>query len=48
MQPIIRPTDGVAWSVGLSGCYDRRPCKNGWADWDAVWDVNSLGPMKHY
>jgi len=25
--PIV--TDGVAWSVGLSVCHDREPCKNG-------------------
>jgi len=39
--PIV--TDGVAWSVGLSVCHDREPCKNGWTDQDAVWDVDSGG-----
>jgi len=26
MRPLA--TDGVAWSVGLSACDDREPCKN--------------------
>jgi len=39
MQPIA--TDVVAWSVGLFVCNDYEPCKNGWTDRDAVWDVDS-------
>jgi len=39
--PIV--TDGVAWSVGLSVCHSREPCKNGWTDRDALWAVDSLG-----
>jgi len=29
---------------GLSVCNDYEPCKNGWTDWDAVWDVDSSEP----
>jgi len=28
-------------SVCLSVCNNREPCKNGWTDRDAVWDVDS-------
>jgi len=56
MQPIV--TDGVALSVcrfvclsvGLlvdwSVCHDRQPCKNGWTDQDAVWELDSGGPKQ--
>jgi len=44
MQPIV--TDGVAWSVGLSVCHNREPCKNGRTARDAVWDVDSGEPNK--
>ena len=48
MRPIA--TDRVAWSVGrsvgLSVCHDRELCKNG-TDRDAVWNVDSGGPMNH-
>ena len=42
MRPIA--TGGVAWSIGLTLGYDREPCKNGWTDRDAAWDVDSSGP----
>jgi len=25
-------------------CHDRKPCKNGWTDRNAVWNVDSGGP----
>jgi len=37
---------GVYWSV----CHNCEPCKNGWTDQDAVWDMDSGGsnrPRKH-
>jgi len=40
MRPIV--TD-VAWSVRLSVCHDRKPCKNSWADQDAIWVGDSDG-----
>jgi len=27
--------------------HNRKPCRNGWTDWDAVWDVNLQGPRNH-
>jgi len=44
MQPIAR--DWVAWSVCLSVCNDREPCKNGWTDRDAILVVDSGGPKE--
>jgi len=45
MRPVV--TDGVAWSDGLSVClsvcHSREPCKNGWTERYAVWDVDSGG-----
>jgi len=41
MWPIL--TDQVVWSVSLSVCHSREPCKNGWTDLDAVWVVRSGG-----
>ena len=41
MWPIL--ANGVAWSVCRSVCHDREPCKIGWTDRDAVWDVDSGG-----
>jgi len=35
-------TDGVTFFVG----FDREPCKNGWTDKDAVWDVDLGGPKQ--
>jgi len=46
MRPIA--TDRVAWSVGLSVCHDREPCKNRYTDRDAVWGVDSGGPKEAY
>jgi len=47
MRPIV--TD-VVWSVCLCAvCWshpNREPYKNGWTDWDAVWDMNSGGLKK--
>jgi len=31
-----RRSSVICLSVGLSGCDDREPCKNGWTDQDAV------------
>jgi len=44
MRPIV--TDRVGRSVCRSVCHDREPCKNGWTDPEAVWGMNSGGPMK--
>ena len=33
----------IPWSVDLSVWRDREPCKNGWADRDVVWNVDSDG-----
>jgi len=46
MRPIV--TDGVVWSVCLSIGHNLEPCKNGWNDRDAVWDVDSGEPSKPY
>jgi len=40
-------TDGVAWSVGLSVCHSREPCKNGSTVRGAVWEVDSGWPKQH-
>ena len=29
-------------------CHTSEPCRNGWADWDAVWIKNSGGPGEPY
>jgi len=51
-------TDGVVWFVGSSVClsvrlsvhwclcHNREPCKNGWTNQDAVWDVEVGGPKE--
>jgi len=44
MQPVV--THQVAWSVCLSVCHSREPCKNGWTYRDAVWILNSGGPKE--
>ena len=44
MQPIV--TNGVVCFVCRSVCHDREPCKNGWTDRDAIWDVDSGGPKE--
>ena len=44
MRSVI--TDRVVWSDGLSVCDSSEPCKNGWTDPDAVWDLDSGGPKK--
>jgi len=36
----------VCRSVCRSVCHDRNPCKNGWTNCDAVWDVISDGPKE--
>jgi len=36
----------VCMTFCRSVCHDREPCRNGWADWDAVWDVHSGGPSE--
>ena len=41
MRPVV--VDGVA--AGLSVCHNFESCKNGWTNWDAVWDVD-LGGFK--
>ena len=38
MWPIA--IDGVAWSVCLSFCHVREPCRSSWTDCDAIQDVN--------
>ena len=43
MRPIA--TDGVGWSVSRSVYDDHNPCKNGWNDRHAIWDVD-LGVPK--
>ena len=41
-------TDGVAWwSVCLSVCHVREPCKNVWTDWHVVWEWTLVSPRKH-
>jgi len=42
MRPIV--TDRVAWSVGVSVCHTREPCKNDWTNRDAVWFEDSGEP----
>ena len=42
------PCTVVCRSVCLLVCQDRQPCKNGWIDWDAVWDVDSGGSGESY
>ena len=44
MPPTV--TDGAAWSVSLSVCHDREPCRNGLTDRDALWVMDSGGPKK--
>jgi len=44
MRPIA--TDGVVWSVCRSVRHDREPCRIGWTDRDAVWDMDSGGPKE--
>ena len=44
MQPIA--TDGVVWSVSLSGCHNRQPCKNVWTDRDTIHDFDSSEPKE--
>ena len=40
MCPIA--TNGLPWSI----CNDREPCKKGWTDRDAVWDMDLGGPKE--
>jgi len=39
-------TDWVVWSVCWSVCHDRKHCKNGRTDRDAIWNVDSGGPKE--
>jgi len=41
MHPIA--SGGVAWSVGMSVCDYREPCKNCWTYRDAIWRVSRVG-----
>ena len=38
--------DRVVWSVGWSVCHISEPCKNGWTDPDAIWNLKSGGPKE--
>ena len=44
MRPVV--TDRVAWSVHLSVCHDREPCKNCWIDQHAILIVDLGGPKE--
>jgi len=35
-------------AVCLSACHNSEPCKNGWTDWDFVWDMDSGGRETMY
>ena len=39
-------TDGVMWSVCQSVSHDSETCKGSLANRDAVWDVDSVGPIE--
>jgi len=40
-------TDRVAWSVGLTVCNKREPCKSGWTNCDTIWELTWVGPRNH-
>jgi len=40
------PIATVACSVRLSAGYDHETCKNGWTNWDTIYDVYSMRPKE--
>ena len=38
----------IVWSVALSVCHGREPCKNGCTSPDTIWDMDLGGPKEPY